>query len=398
MDVCIARKPIFDKNMNVYGYDLLYGAENTPDSAMSHGVQTELLYDSFFVIGINELTNGLAAFIPFSRVLLNQDIPIQVPRNRIVVEVRESDYQHAVTDADCKKIKSSGFMLALDGFILNDKNIDLVKTADIIKIDFTAATAETQSAITRKFKGKVQFLADNIETREDFKRAAEMGYDLFVGNFFTKPSYINSKEIESLDMSLFNLIQELERPEPDYTVISDIIERDLGLSYKLLKFVNSAAMSSGYKIVSISRAVTYLGTRMLRQFLSVMMVKNLQTHENAELVKLSLVRGRLMSLLETELGINKTGSEYFFTGLFSLIDVLLDKDMKEVVNELPLLNVVKQALLGDKNGLRRMLDYIIDYENGRWDLMETAYPTLINDKNKMTSLYIEALKWANILD
>ncbi len=398
MDVCIARKPIFDKNMNVYGYDLLYAEENSQDTVSAVDVKYELLYDSFFIIGIDDLTNGATAFIRFSRALIENELPIQIPRNRIVVEVLEDDYLHYVTIDDCKKIKSYGYMLALDGFILNDTNIELLKTADIIKIDFSAATNKTQAAMIRKYSGTVKFMADNIDTRDDYKRASEMGYDFFEGSFFTKPTYVNSKEIESLDMSLFNLIQELDRPEPDCAVISDIIERDLGLSYKLLKFVNSAAMSSGYKIVSISRAVTYLGTRMLRQFLSVLMVKNLQTSENTELVKLSLVRGKLMSLLESELGLTTAGSVYFFVGLFSLIDVLLDKDMKEIVNDLPLINAVKHALLGEKNAPRRMLDFIIDYENGRWDLIEGTYPMNVIDKNKIMSLYIEALKWANILD
>ena len=398
MDVCIARKPIFDRKMKVYGYDLLYCENNIPNAVSPDDVKTELVYDSFFVIGIDDLTNGAAAFIRFSRALVAGDIPVQIPRNKTVVEVLEEDYPQQVTMDDCLKIKSLGYLLALDGFILNDANIGLLKAADIIKIDFSAATLDTQATMVGRFKGNVRFLADNIETREDYKRAEEIGYDLFEGSFFTKPSYVNSKEIDSLDMSLFNLIQELDRPEPDYTVISDIIERDLGLSYRLLKFVNSAAMSSGYKIVSISRAVTYLGTRMLRQFLSVIMVKKLQTNENEELVKLSLVRGKLMSLLASELGLGEAGSAYFFTGIFSLIDVILDKDMREIVVELPLISAVKKALLGENNPLRRMLDFIVHYENARWDLPGDTYPMSRIDKNMMMSLYIDALRWANILD
>jgi EAL and modified HD-GYP domain-containing signal transduction protein len=398
MDVCIARKPIFDRNMKVYGYDLLY-CENTIANTVSEAdVKSELVYDSFFVIGIDDLTNGAAAFIRFSRALVDGDIPVQFPRDKIVVEVFEEDYNKQVTAEDCVKIKSLGYRLALDGFILDDANIGLLKAADIIKINFSAATITTQAAMVGRFKGNVRFLADNIETREDYTRAADIGYDLFGGSFFTKPSYVNTKEIESLDMNLFNLIQELDRPEPDYAVLSEIIERDLGLSYKLLKFVNSAAMSSGYKIVSISRAVTYLGTRTLRQFLSVILVKKHQTNENEELVKLSLVRGKLMSLLASELGLGEAGSAYFFTGIFSLIDVILDRSMREIVHELPLIGAVKQALLGENNPLRRMLDFIVRYENARWDLAGNAYPMNRIDKNMMMSLYIDALRWANILD
>ena len=396
MDVCIARKPIFNKTMKVYGYDLFYG-ENTHNDG-TDDVKAELLYDSFFVIGFEALTNETAALIRFSRALIDSDIPTQVPSDKIVVKVPEEDYRKQLTPDDCAKIKSRGFKLALDGFILDETNIDLLEIADIIMIDFSAASLEAQAAMIARFKGRVLFLANCIETREEYNRAVEIGYNLFEGRFFTKPSYINSKDIDSLDTSLFNLIQELNSPEPDYAVITEIIERDLGLSYKLLKFVNSAAMTSGYKIVSISRAVTYLGTRILRQFLTVLLVKNLQTNENAELVKLSLVRGKLMSLLASELGLNEAGSGFYLTGIFSMIDVILERDMKDIVRDLPLISTVKQALLGENNVIRRMLDFIINYEDGKWDDPEGAYPMNLISKNKMMSFYIDALKWANILD
>ena len=171
----------------------------------------------------------------------------------------------------------------------------------------------------------------------------------------------------------------------------------MGLSYKLLKFVNSAYLASWYKINSIHRAITYLGTQRLRQFIALMMLKNLNNSENTELIKLSLVRGRLMSLLAQKLDMKEVGSEYFFTGIFSLIDVILNKNMEDVLKELPLTNPVKQALLGEDNYLKKMLDFVCDYEKGLWDEIEDRYPMDIIGKNIMVSSYIEALKWSNLL-
>ena len=394
MDVCIARKPVFDKNMNIFGYDLLYSENNLPDA----DAEAQLLYDSFFVIGIDDLTSGASAFIRYSSLLITGDIPISYPKDKIVVEILENDFQHNVSLEDCSKLKALGYTLALDDFVLNNANMRLLKIADVINIDFSAATLHAQAAMIDTFKGNVRFLAKNIETRDDYKCASELGYDLFEGNFFTKPSFVTSKEVDSLDMNLYNLIQELDRAEPDYGVITEIIERDLGLSYKLLKFVNSAAVSSGYKLVSISRAVTYLGTRRLRQFLTVIMVKKLQTNENAELIRLSLVRGKLMSLLAVELGLAEAASAYFFTGIFSLIDVILNNDMQDIIHDLPLISDVKQALLGELNDLKKLLDFIILLENENWENIGETYPMNLIDKNKVTSLSIQALKWANILD
>lgn len=400
MDICIARQPVFDNKMQVYGYALLYEQNSNPHlTEQAEGPSgAELLYDSFFIIGIDDLTNGTNALIHFSKDLLETDIPISLPKQRIVVEVLEHDYSSAVSMEDCKKIKEKGFLLSLDGFILDDVNLSLLEISDLIKIDFTAATIETQAALIRKYKDKVTFFADHIDTREDYKRAVEIGYSLFQGDFFSKPSFVNSKEIETLDMNLFNLVQELDSEEPNFSVISDIIEHDLGLSYKLLKFVNSAYIASWYKINSIPRATSYLGTRRLRQFLLLMMVKNLSNPENTELIRLSLVRGKLMSLIVQELGMKEAGSEYFFTGLFSMIDVLLNREMEDILKELPLINQVKQALLGEPNDLKRMLDFVVCYEKAQWDQIDGRYPMDELGKGKLSSLYLDALKWANLLD
>lgn len=151
-------------------------------------------------------------------------------------------------------------------------------------------------------------------------------------------------------------------PEPNYTVIGNIVQSDLGLTYKIFKLANSTYLGTKNKINSIPQALAHLGLKELYRWSSIIMLKDLQNIENAELIKLSLIRGKLMELLASELGDKTSSSEFFFTGMFSSIDILLNKSMEQVLHGLSLPDHVKLALLGQDNKQRRLLDFIIDFE------------------------------------
>jgi EAL and modified HD-GYP domain-containing signal transduction protein len=191
-------------------------------------------------------------------------------------------------------------------------------------------------------------LAEKIETAADFEKAQRIGYDYFQGYYFSRPAMMNSRDIESLNVNLIRILEELGKAEPSYSTIADIITADLGLSYKLLKLVNSAYIAPRYQIKSILQALSFLGMRELYQWMSLMLLKDIQDGENAELVKQSLIRGKLMSALAEQKGDRALNSEYFFTGIFSMIDVILGRRMEDVLSGLPLSEKVKHALRAAK--------------------------------------------------
>jgi EAL and modified HD-GYP domain-containing signal transduction protein len=184
--------------------------------------------------------------------------------------------------------------------------------------------------------------------------------------------------------------------EPSYTVISDIIQKDMGLSYKILKLANSAYVGSRKKINSIRHALSFLGFKEIYQWVSLMLLKDLQSVENSELIKLSMIRGKLMELIGMDTDKAYSASEYFFTGMFSFIDVLLNKKMEEVLETLPLPQVVKEALLGEGNELSAMLSFIVACEKADWNNAVFAGGPV--DSKKLMTFYLDALKWANKLN
>lgn len=383
--------------MDLYGYELLYrqSPENFFAGIDDDQATKEVIYNAFLVVGLDDLTDGTKAFINFSKDLIDSDVPYLLPPESTVIEVIERKEVTQYSIDACKKLRSKGYKIAIDDFDLDENSLELIKVADIIKIEYPNVSFETQRSLIRKYKHKVKFIAEKIETREDYQEAKELGYDLFQGYFFSKPAIINSKDIELLDKNILRIIEELNQTEPSYKVISDIIEGDLGLSYKLLKLANSVFFTTRNEIKSISHALSYLGVNELYQWFSLMMIKNIQDIENAEMIKLSLIRGKLMSLLASELKINDDA--YFLTGIFSFIDKLLNKNMEQVLEGIPLSTPVKQALLGADNEYRRVLNCVIDFEMANWDKTENQYLNIIGT-NRFMQLYLESLKWARKLN
>jgi len=400
MDVFIARQPIFDRNLHIYGYELLYrqGQDNSFSGIDDNRATVELIYNSFVVFGMQDLTDDTKAFINFSKDLVDSDIPSLLPNRNVVLEILEREEVAQSTVEACKRVKEMGYLVALDDFVFDQSYLPLIETADIIKIEYPVINEELQRKLIKEFHTKVKFVAEKIETREEFQRAYEMGYDYFQGYFFSKPSIINSKEIVSLNSNILKIIQELKMPEPSYAVIGNIVQSDLGLTYKIFKLANSIYLGTKNKINSIPQALAHLGLKELYRWSSIIMLKDLQNIENAELIKLSLIRGKLMELLASELGDKMSSSEFFFTGMFSSIDILLNKSMEQVLKGLSLPDHVKLALLGQDNKQRRLLDFIIDFENAQWSKVENQ--NLIDKLSikRFMLLYVEAIKWTRSLD
>jgi EAL and modified HD-GYP domain-containing signal transduction protein len=399
MDIYIARQPIFDRYSTVYGYELLYrqGAENCFSGLDDDRATAELLYNSFMVVGLNDLTDGTLAFINFSKNLVETDIPYLLPPSKVVVEVLERSEATEATIEACKKLRSKGYKVALDDFIPSEENFRLFECADIIKVEYPAVSHTDQQNLIKKYGMVKTFLAEKIETREDYEAAARMGYNLFQGYFFSKPALIGTREIRSLNVNIFHVLEELKKTDPNFDKISGFVQCDLGLAYKLLRLVNSVYYGPVHGIRTIRHALTHLGLTEMRKWFSILMLKDLQTADNSELIKLSLIRGKLMELLAEELHDEANKPDYFFTGVFSFINVLLGRPMGEILNGLPISDKIKRALLGEDNEYRKLLDFVAAGEQMNWD--GEASQQILNQIGAMRymTLYVQSLKWINRL-
>lgn len=395
MEVYIARQPIFNRNMDVYGYELLYrrSINNFYEGKDDNSSTAELINNAFLTMRFEELTGGTRGFINFSEEMIENEIHLLLPKEVVIIEILE---RVKVTDKvieACKKMKRNGYKLALDDFVFDESYLPLIEIADIIKIEFTSVPYESQRELIKKYGYRIKFLAEKIETREEYQLSLEMGYDYFQGYFFSKPVIVKSKELVGLNVNLVRILDELNKKEPRYQRITEIIESDLGLSFKLLKIVNAVIFGSRRKIYSIKQALVMFGIDDIKKWIYLLMLKETQNNENKELIKSSLVRGKLMELMAFEIGMNNKHFELYLTGMFASIDVLLDQSMEEILKELPFDIEVKNALLGQDNEFRKILDIVLNYEMLNWSKLEGQGLFINITQTRFMDMYIEALKW-----
>ncbi len=400
MEVYVARQPIFDKAMDIVGYELLYrrSMNNFFEGDNDDQATADLINSAFLVMQFNELTSGTRAFINFSADMLIKEIPLLLPKGHIVVEILEKVDATADVVAACKKLKSEGYMIALDDFTFRESSLPLIELADIVKVEFSAVDVELQRKYIHKYGDRVKFLAEKVEKREEYQLASSMGYDYFQGYFFSRPVIEKRREIASLPTALLRVMQELNLPEPDYQKLTEIIETDVGLSYKLLRFAGSVFFCARGGVYTVKQALIRLGMSEVKKWVYLLLLKNVQSIDNKELVKTCLIRAKFMELLALEAGGGRKHYDYFLAGLFSSIDVLLESTMEEAVGELPIASDVKDALLGSANDIAHALQLVLYHEAGKWDEIDISAfaPHMIRDR--LMSLYIQSLQWAFGLD
>jgi c-di-GMP-related signal transduction protein len=397
-DIYVARQPILNRRMKLFGYELLYrqSENNRFEGASDDQATASIITDSFFM-GFNELIDGTRGFINFSQNLLQSGAALLLPSEKLVIEIVERTEITPLLIAACRRLKQLGYKLALDNFIDDEAYRPLVELANIIKVDYHRTPPAVQALMIKKYPQAV-FVAMKIETAEEFQHACSFGYSLFQGYFFNRPAMIGAKQIGTLHSSMVQMVQKLSLPDPDFRAIAAIVERDVELSYKLLRIANSAYYrSAAIPIISIRQALAQLGVTELRRWSHLLLVKGLTNPENAELVKASLIRARMLSLYaqDPELGINE--QEAFLAGLFSSIDQLLGEPMAKVMSRLPLTDIVKAALLGEPGTLRNGLDAVLAFEQADWESSNTYLNLAGMPCGALTPLYLEAVKWQQAL-
>jgi EAL and modified HD-GYP domain-containing signal transduction protein len=398
MDIYVARQPIFNSKMGLYGYELLYrrSEKNYFEGGDQSGATKELVYNTFLVIGLNKLTDGTVGFINFTQDLLEKEVARILPKDQVVIEILETVQASDKVVAACKNLKELGYTIALDDFVFNRTDQDytpLIELADIIKIEFPSADKQAQKELLSRYKNKITFLAEKVETREEYKEAVEMGYELFQGYFFSKPMMVKSKEIGMLNVHLIQIMQELYREDPDFTVIADIIQKDLGLSFKLLKMANSIYFGGKYTIKSLTHAVIRLGIVEMKHWISIMLLRDFENEENTELIKMCLLRGKVLELISSDLEQKQSETEFFLTGILSSIDVIVGENMEKILNSLPLSHEVKDALLGKQVYLKECLDCVLAYERFEFDEAKENLAKLNITLDRYMELYVEGLTW-----
>jgi len=397
MDVYVARQPILDRKKTLFAYELLFrnGFDNYMPKIDGDTATTKLLSSSFFTIGIDKISAGKRTFINFTQNLLETDLPMLFPRETTVVEILEDVSPNASIIEACKRLSMSGYYLALDDFVFNRDLEPLIELADIIKIDFRITPADEIKKILHMVGNKkIKFLAEKVETNEEFNNALTMGFEFFQGYFFSKPEIIQGKEISSSAIQYLIFMIEISKPSFDLNKLEEIISRDISMSYKLLRHVNSSYYKRGANITSLKQALLLMGRDEVSRFVTLIGLSKLASNKPDELIRSACIKAKLCEKLGVASGCYSDRDELFILGLFSNLDAILDQPMEEIMDRLPLSNDVKDTLIARKGELADFLNLAECYEQGDWAGVKEYAAKCCLEESTIPGFYEEACAWA----
>lgn len=408
LNIYVGKQAIFDLNGNIYGYELLYRNSEInkfPDEDPEQAT-VELLVNTFLTIGIDKLVGKSKSFINFSQNTLESGIADQLDPRFVIIEVLEDAKLTPKLIQVLLRLRKRGFKVALDDFFIDASARlprNLFQAVDMVKVDFlnTTATDRRRIELLVKKNRHIMLVAEKIEDEADYEEARKHGYLLFQGYYFARPEIVKGKEIPPNYVTHFQLIKEFNEEEPNVNQISTILKRDVSLSYKLLRYINSITFDIPNEIHSIHQAVMLMGLRETKRWLRILLLREMgrasgRGKERA-LIDRSLVRAKVCELLATYKR-KKNADEYFLTGLFSLIDIIMRNELERLISQLSLSKEITSTLLGEETEILPYLQLAIALEDFDIEAIHTLTEKIGLDEKTLSKIAQEAHNWAMFFD
>lgn len=392
MNSLVAKQPILDTEQNVFAYELLFRGGDIEDFD-GETATAQVIINSLESIGFNNLTSGKPAFINFTEKLLKQGIPDLLTPEEIYIEVLEDVKVDEHLLYSLRTYKEMGFNIVLDDFTFSKDLISLVKLADYVKIDFMLTRgAERYNLvdICRKYNPEIKFIGEKIESYDEYTMACDIGCELFQGYYFTRPQVIKGKKHSSYEFTFFKIMEELNKEEPKVKEIEKIIKTDFSMSYSLLRIINSAQY--GYDVKSIRQAIVLLGIDKLKKWIFLYFLKGLDKDRPDILFKTSVLRASFAENLGEYFNTKK---DLFVMGLFSFIDVYLNRQIEDVLSEISLHDDFKKALINEEGKFGDLLKLIKAFEKLNMEECSQYTEKYSFSLKEVADKYIEALETSN---
>ena len=387
--VLMARQPIFDRQQRVVAYEILYRTEADSESAVFRGTAatSEVLLNEYTSICDAGEIRVVPAFINLTYdIVVDGNIP-DLPKKQIVLELLEDAHVDEAFINGVRDLAEQGYRIALDDFIYSPEYIPLLELAHIVKIDVLEHTHDEMVELIKIIKPyKCALLAEKIETHEMLDMCIGLGFKLFQGYFLSKPKLIKGKKISTGQIALLQLMQALQSPDAKPEELEALIITDPVLTYKLLRIVNSAAYSLIRKVESISEAIVLLGIPQVKKW-TTLLAMSANADKPEELTRALLIRGRMSEQVALEQK-RSNASSYFMAGMMSGLHALLDIERETMLEQVPLGDDIKNAIFNGAGEIGEVLNNVINYEAGNWELLPMDFDDVIYEKG-----YREAMEW-----
>ncbi|HNP29228.1 MAG: HDOD domain-containing protein [Nitrospira sp.] len=391
-DIFVGRQPILGPNLKTIGYEVLY-RNCEADSANVHDedlATAQVLLNTYLDIGLEHVVGTHLAFLNIPKQFLLDRHCEALPKHRVVLEILETvEPTRRVIEA-LASLSQQGYTIALDDFVFHDRFRPFLELADIVKIDVLGKSSEQLQHETQQLRGfRARLLAEKVETREAFETCKQVGFFYFQGFFFYRPDIVRGREIPGNRVALLELLGKIQDPNISFDCLVEFIRNDLSLSFKILRYVNSASVGLPRRVESIEQAACMVGMDRIRTWAS-LIVMAIGKDQPAEMLVIALVRAKMCESLGYQLGADSP-EKYFTMGLLSVLETLYGSPMEKLVRNLPLPDDLLEALTLEKGTMGMALSSVKAYERGEWLQLKQLQltPRTIRD------FYVEAIDWAN---
>ncbi len=390
IDTYFARQPILDRRRKVRAYEVLYRSGPATEARFTDGAEAtaQVLAGAFVDVELPDLLSGLPGWVNLPRDLIIERALLAFPPDRVGGEILEDVEADPEVLGAVKELRDLGYQLALDDYRPGHDRDAFLPYVDVVKVDIMGLTADELRQTARKLRAAgVTLLAEKVETQDEFELCDSLGFELFQGYFFARPELVAGRRLDAGRSQLVALLAELHSEQATVERIARQIETHATVSYQLLRILNSASVGLTRQISSIREAVVMLGTRRIVELVSVLVLAAFD-HKPRELLTIGLTRARMCELLATRMG-RPDPASYFTVGIFSVLDALTDRPLRDVVSSLPLADDVQAALIERSGHKGQVLEAAIGYERAAW----AHLPDLGVEPKAIAMSYLDALDW-----
>lgn len=402
MNVFLARQAIYNRDIKAVAYELLFrnSEKNVYDASVNADNATIKLMSNCSAIGLDDITEYKTAYINFTENLILNDYAKFLPKEKIVIEILENIVPTDKVINKMINLKNEGYRIALDDVDLNARYIEFGKLIDIYKIDFIKTNREQREDLIKNLKlvnQAARILAEKVETETDFQEILDnKDYSYYQGYYFSRPIIVAGKDVPVRNITYFKVMSELTKDDFDVDSIEKTIKLDVGISFKLFKLLNSSAFSFDNKIKSIKQAIMILGREELNKWITVVAMSEMESANSEEMTRSNIIRGKFCENIAKKINFEHT-SECFMAGLFSNLDKYMQKHMDKVVEELPISDLVKEALTKRNNIVGYILTLAESYETMQIEKINTYSSIVGINKNVLVELYFESIEWTKMV-
>lgn len=404
MEVFLGRQPILDRSKNLVAFELFFRLDETAETATvtsNLSATANVIVNAYGHLGIQNVLDRQRGFINVDPDLIMSDVISLLPSKHVVLEVKESIEITEKFLQRCNELKQAGYQFALDGVVaINNEVKQLLSVVSIVKVDVSVLDKNALAVLVKELKHwPVLLLAQKVETHEQAGYCMELGFQMFQGYFFAKPEVMSGKRADPAKLSLLKLLT-LIMGDSDIEEIEREFKHQPGLSYNLLRMVNSVAGGLPQKVSSIKHSIMILGRKQLQRWIQLLLYTSDQSDDSMAnaLMQTAAARGKSMELIAAaERPHDKNHQERaFMVGILSLLDVLLGIEMQQIIDKLNISDDMSQALLKRDGRLGQELKLVEANEKGEVAVIQSVLNELgFLSLSELTNIELEALSWVN---